>query len=125
MSRLRFTCDHQWLRKEDDSSLTLGITDYAQEQLGDIVYIELPEIGRRFQLGDDLAVIESVKASGEIRMPVAGSIRSINERLADEPEIVNSEPYEAGWLLCLEADEVSSIDSLMDDEAYQTYIDDL
>ena len=125
MSTLKFTAEHEWLRVEDDGSLGLGITDYAQEQLGDIVYVELPEIDARFETGDDLAVIESVKAVGEIKMPLAGAVQAVNDRLADEPEIVNQDPLGAGWLLRIAADDISGLEALMDETAYQAYIDGL
>ena len=125
MSALKFTAEHEWLRVEDDGSLGLGITDYAQDQLGDIVYVELPAVDARFDMGHDLAVIESVKAVGEVKMPLAGTVRLVNERLADEPEIVNSDPYGAGWLLRIDADDIGALESLMDDVAYQNYIDGL
>jgi glycine cleavage system H protein len=125
MGILKFTEEHEWLRVEDDGSVGLGITDYAQEQLGDIVYVELPEVDARFETGDDLVVIESVKAVGEIKMPLSGSVQAVNERLADEPEIVNSDPYAAGWLIRIEADDVGGLDTFMDEASYQSYIDGL
>ena len=125
MSTLKFTIEHEWLRVKDDGSVGLGITDYAQEQLGDIVYVELPEIDARFETGDDLAVIESVKAVGEIKMPLAGTVQTVNDRLADEPEIVNSDPLGAGWLLQFAADDISGLEALMDEAAYQAYVDGL
>lgn len=122
MQALKFTTEHEWLRLEDDGTVTLGITDYAQEQLGDIVYIELPAIGARFDTTVNLAVIESVKAVGEIKMPLAGSVISINVRLADEPELVNREPRGDGWLLQAAIDDPSVLDSLMDEAAYAVFV---
>ena len=122
MQVLKFTTEHEWLRLEDDGTVTLGITDYAQEQLGDIVYIELPAIGARFDTTANLAVIESVKAVGEIKMPLAGSVISINVRLADEPELVNREPRGDGWLLQAAIDDPAVLDSLMDEAAYAVYV---
>ena len=125
MQALKFTTEHEWLRLEDDGTVTLGITDYAQEQLGDIVYIELPAIGARFDTTVNLAVIESVKAVGEIKMPLAGSVISVNVRLADEPELVNREPRGDGWLLQAAIDDPSVLDSLMDEAAYAVFVADL
>ncbi len=125
MSTLKFTTEHEWLRVEEDGSVGLGITDYAQEQLGDIVYVELPAIDTRFDSGDDLAVIESVKAVGEVKMPLSGSVQAINDRLADEPEIVNEDPYGAGWLLRIEADDINGLEGFMDEAGYQSYVADL
>ena len=101
---VKFTSDHEWVAVEGDIA-TVGITDYAQEQLGDIVYVELPDVDARFENGANLAVIESVKAVGEINIPFAGTVRSVNERLADEPEIVNADPMGDGWLLRIAAEQ--------------------
>lgn len=119
---LRYTTDHEWLRAEDDGGLTVGITDYAQEQLGDIVYVELPEVGREIAAGELLVVIESVKAVGEIKMPCAATVRAVNETLADQPELVNSDAAGSGWLVRIEPAEAGAVDALMDDKAYQDYL---
>jgi glycine cleavage system H protein len=125
MSTLKFTTAHEWLRSEDDGSISLGISDYAQEQLGDIVYVELPVVGAELESGANLAVIESVKAVGEINMPFAGTVRSVNGRLADEPEIVNADPFGEGWLLRIAADDAGALNDLMDEATYQTYLEGL
>jgi glycine cleavage system H protein len=125
MSTLKFTTEHEWLRTEDDGTVCLGISDYAQEQLGDIVYVELPEVDARIEAGANLAVIESVKAVGEISMPLAGTVHAVNERLADEPEIVNADPMGDGWLLCIAADDDAALEEFMDETAYQSYLDGL
>ncbi len=125
MSTLKFTAAHEWLRAEDGGVVCLGISDYAQEQLGDIVYVELPEVDARFESGANLAVIESVKAVGEINIPFAGTVRSVNERLADEPEIVNADPMGDGWLLRIVAEHDGALDDFMDEAAYQTYLEGL
>lgn len=122
MSTLKFTTAHEWLRAEDDGVVCLGISDYAQEQLGDIVYVELPDVDARFENGANLAVIESVKAVGEINIPFAGTVRSVNDRLTDEPEIVNADPMGDGWLLRITADDPDALDDFMDEAAYQTYL---
>ena len=125
MSTLKFTVAHEWLRAEDDGVVCLGISDYAQEQLGDIVYVELPDVDARFESGANLAVIESVKAVGEINIPFAGTVRSVNERLADEPEIVNADPMGDGWLLRIAAEHDGALDDFMDEAACQTYLEGL
>lgn len=122
MSNLRYTREHEWLRDEDDGSLTIGITDYAQEQLGDVVYVELPDSGAHVDAGDNLAVVESVKAVGEIAAPVAGTVGAVNERLGDEPELVNQSPLADGWLLRITPDADSEPDELMDEAGYQAFV---
>lgn len=99
MSELSYTQDHEWLELEADGDVTVGITDYAQEQLGDIVYVELPAVGQAVEPGTNLVVIESVKAVGEVKLPLAGTVSAVNTRLADEPELVNRAPLTDGWLL--------------------------
>lgn len=122
MQALKFTPEHEWLRLENDGRVTAGITDYAQQQLGDIVYVELPAIGARFDTTANLAVIESVKAVGEIKMPIAGTVSEINWRLADEPELVNHDPQGEGWLLVVAIDDPAALATLMDDVAYTAYV---
>lgn len=122
MQTLKFTPEHEWLRLEDDGRVTVGITDYAQAQLGDIVYIELPEVGARFDTTANLAVIESVKAVGEIKMPLAGIVTEVNVRLVDEPELVNRESQGDGWLLQVSLEDPALLDSLMDEAAYAVYV---
>ena len=121
MSAMHFTTEHEWLLLEG-SSATVGISDYAQAQLGDVVYVELPEIGQSFSLGDNVGVVESVKAVGEIYMPIAGTIEAINDRLADEPELVNAEPTAAGWLFKVTLDGPGDLGGLMDEPAYLEFI---
>jgi len=122
MSELKYTEDHEWIRLEEDGTATTGITDYAQEQLGDIVYVELPEVGRELGKNDEVAVVESVKAAGEIKMPLTGTVLSINESLADEPEIVNADPDGDGWLMKISINNSEEIDTLMDENAYNEYL---
>ncbi len=122
MSDIRYTRDHEWLRTEQDGSITVGITDYAQEQLGDIVYVELPEQGTRCESGDNLVVIESVKAVGEVVSPVAGSIAASNAELADAPELLNTDPLGKGWLVRVIVDDSGALAQLMDEAAYSEYI---
>lgn len=125
MTTLRYTREHEWLRSEDDGSVTIGITDYAQEQLGDIVYVELPEKDASFGAGENLVVIESVKAVGEIAAPIAGTVAAVNERLAEEPEVVNGEPLGAGWLLRFEPDGEVDDGAFMDEAAYAAFVETL
>ena len=124
MSELKYTSDHEWIKREADGTCTVGITDYAQAQLGDIVFVELPEIGRRFVAGDEAVVIESVKAAADVKMPVSGKIVGINETLADAPETVNSDPLGAGWFLKVEPDAISDLDELLDQAAYDALTSD-
>jgi glycine cleavage system H protein len=122
MSTLRYTTDHEWLREDGEGLVTLGITDYAQDQLGDIVYVELPAPGQRCAAGDNLVVIESVKAVGEVRLPVAATVDAVNARLEDAPELVNQAPLGDGWLVRLALDPGSDLSALMDQAAYERYL---
>ena len=117
----RYTRDHEWIRLEGDTAV-VGISDYAQEQLGDIVYVELPPVGKKLDQGAEAAVVESVKAASEIYAPVAGEVVAINDALADEPGIVNQHPEGAGWFLKLKVSNPSDFDSLMDGEAYERFL---
>lgn len=125
MNALKFTQQHEWLRVEADGSVILGITDYAQEQLGDIVFVELPDIGAHLDHDTNLVVIESVKAVGEVKLPMGGTVIGINQRLANEPELVNNAPLAEGWLLRITLDDAALLDTLMDANAYQAYIAEL
>lgn len=125
MSSVRFTEDHEWLRLEDDGTVTIGITDYAQDQLGDIVYIELPNVGDMLSSGSEAAVIESVKAAGEIKTAIGGEVLAVNSALADKPEAVNLDPTDSGWFFKLTPDDVDELDQFMDEETYQEFIKDL
>lgn len=122
MSELKFTEDHEWIRLEEDNTATIGITDYAQEQLGDVVYVELPEVGRELGKDDEAVVVESVKAAGEIKMPLTGTVLSINESLEDDPEIVNSDPEGDGWFMTISISNSEEIDTLMDENAYNEFL---
>jgi len=119
MTTLRMTEDHEWIRIEPDGSGTVGITHFAQEQLGDIVFVELPEVGRKLAQGDDAAVIESVKAAAECKAPVSGTVIEVNQALADEPGKVNQDPTGAGWFFRLRLDDAKQLDALLDEAAYQ------
>ena len=121
-ANLRYTESHEWLRKEPDNTLTIGITDHAQEALGDIVFIELPETGRIAKAGEEVAVVESVKAASDIYAPVAGEIIEANTAVVDAPDSVNSDPYGA-WLFKIKPANLDDIDALLDAAAYAKAID--
>jgi len=122
-SDLRFAESHEWVSQEEEGVVKVGISDHAQEQLGDLVFIELPEEGDTYGRGDACAVVESVKAASDIYCPVSGEVVVVNEALADTPEIVNNDPYGDGWLFSVRLDEPSEIDELMDAEAYREHVD--
>lgn len=124
MSALRFTKEHEWIRLDGDLA-TVGITDYAQQQLGDVVYVELPEIGRHIAQGAEAAVVESVKAASEIYAPAAGEIAAVNDTLAGEPARVNADPMGEGWFLKLRLDDPAQLDALMDEESYARFVEEL
>ena len=123
MGHVIYTKDHEWLRVED-KLVTIGVTEFAQEQLGDVVFIELPEVGSELMAGDEAAVIESVKAAGEIVVPIDGVVAMVNEALIDEPDLLNSAPETEGWILQLTPVEAPEIANFMDAEQYQHYIQD-
>ncbi len=120
MSTVRYTEEHEWIRLEGDEAVC-GITDFAQEQLGDIVFVELPEVGRQVAAGDEVAVIESVKAASEVYAPVAGEVVAVNEALVDNPALVNEDAAGAGWFFRLRPGDPAAIDALMDETAYQAH----
>lgn len=108
---VRYTDDHEWAKKIGDV-VRLGISDYAQDQLGDIVFVELPEVGSTFEKGEEFGTVESVKAVSELYMPMDGEVTAINEALADEPELVNSDPYNGGWMMEIKAGDPAGLDAL-------------
>ena len=120
---LLFTKEHEWLRKEDDGSVTIGITDHAQAALGDMVYVELPEIDQEVEENDEMAVVESVKAASDVYAPIAGIVVAVNEALPDEPELVNSDPYGEGWIVRMQPSE--DADGLLSPDEYQQLLDEL
>lgn len=114
---IKYTDDHEWAKKEN-GLITIGINDYAQDQLGEIVFVEMPETGDTFSKGDEFGSVESVKAVSEMYIPVSGEIVEINEELEDAPELVNEECYDQGWIIKVKPDDPQEFDSLMDKEAY-------
>ncbi len=120
---LRYTESHEWIKQNDDGSLTIGITEYAQDQLGDVVFVETPTIDTASEAQQAVAVIESVKAASDIYAPVAGTITDANGELGDSPELVNRSPYEAGWLFKMTADDDSAFETLMSADAYEAFIE--
>jgi glycine cleavage system H protein len=122
MSLLRFTKDHEWVRVDGDLAV-VGITDYAQSQLGDVVYVELPEIGRRVEKGKEAAVVESVKAASEVYAPVSGEVAEVNEAITADPNKVNADPMGEGWFMKLRLGDPQELDDLLDEAAYQRFIE--
>jgi glycine cleavage system H protein len=122
MSALRYTSDHEWVRVDGDLAV-VGITDYAQSQLGDVVYVELPEIGRRVEQGKEAAVVESVKAASEVYAPVSGEVVEVNEALTGDPARVNADPIGEGWFIKLRLHDPKQLDGLMDEEAYKRFVE--
>lgn len=120
-SELKYRDTHEWVRVEDGVAV-VGITDYAQGELGDVVYVELPELGRKVEAGEAVAVIESVKTASDIYAPVSGEIVEVNEALADSPELVNEDPYGKGWLFKIKMADQSELDALLDAEAYKALL---
>jgi glycine cleavage system H protein len=122
---LLYTKDHEWLRREDDGTVTVGITDHAATSLGDLVYVELPEVGQEVESDGEMAVVESVKAASDVYAPIAGSVVAVNEDLADVPEKINSEPYGEGWIVRLAPSDDIDESALMSPDAYQQLLDEL
>ena len=118
-NNLKFLDSHEWARLEDDGTVTVGISDHAQELLGDIVFVELPDIGKNIEKKDDIAVVESVKAASDVYSPVSGEITEINEVLNDNPEIINASPYDEGWFFKIKPQDIEELANLLDSEAYK------
>ena len=115
---LKYASTHEWARVEADGSVTVGITDHAQESLGDVVFVELPEVGAELAQGSEAGVVESVKAASDIYAPVTGEVIAINPALEDEPEIINEDPYGEGWMYKIQASDLSDLDKLLDAAGY-------
>ncbi len=122
-SELKYASSHEWARLESDGTVVVGITDHAQEALGDIVYIELPEMGAAVDAGAEVAVVESVKAASDIYSPITGEVVEINPALEDEPETVNSSPYADGWLFRVKVGSTDELEEMMDADGYQVVVD--
>ncbi len=116
---LRYVETHEWVRQEDDGTVTIGITDHAQQQLGDLVFVELPEVGRTVAEKEELAVVESVKAASDVYSPFAGDVVSANEALTESPELVNQDAYGDGWIVKLRPSDPAALEGLLDAAAYQ------
>ncbi|QEY62813.1 glycine cleavage system protein GcvH [Metapseudomonas lalkuanensis] len=121
MSVLRFTADHEWLRLEENGSVTVGITEYAQDALGDVVFVQLPEL-QAYAKGEEVAVLESVKAASNIVMPLDGEVVEVNQQLADSPELVNEEPLGKGWFFRMQLADTSLLDGLLDQAGYENLL---
>jgi glycine cleavage system H protein len=121
--QLQYTKEHEWIRREDDGTVVVGITDHAQHQLGELVYCELPEAGRTLKPGDAMAVVESTKAASDVYAPLAGTVTAVNPALTSQPELVNTDPYGAGWLVRLKPADAGSAKGLLDASAYAALLD--
>jgi glycine cleavage system H protein len=122
-SELKYASSHEWARLESDGTITVGISYHAQNALGDVVYIELPEVGAEYSAGDECAVVESVKAASDIYAPISGEIIEVNEALDESPETVNEYPYSDGWFFRIQPSDLSELDNLLDAEAYDEQCD--
>jgi glycine cleavage system H protein len=124
LSDRRYSESHEWASEEDSGVVKVGITDHAQSQLGDLVFVELPEVGTQVAQGDSCAVVESVKAASDIYSPVSGEVVEVNEQLADAPEMVNSDPYNDGWLFSVRIEDPEELSNLMDADGYAAHTED-
>ena len=115
---LKYLSSHEWVKLEDDGTVTVGISDHAQDLLGDIVFVELPEVGQRLGAEEEAAVVESVKAASDIFSPIGGEITEINEKLLDAPDLINGSPYEDGWFFKMQPDDLESLNTLLSSEEY-------
>lgn len=120
---LRYTKSHEWVRVNDDGTVTVGITAHAQDQLGDMVYVEVPEVDHELEAEDACAVVESVKAASDIYAPVSGTVVEANEELTDSPELVNQDPFGAGWIMNIRPVDIAAVDALMDADAYLAFLE--
>lgn len=122
-SELKYLASHEWARVESDGTVTIGISDHAQEALGDVVYVELPEVGSEVNAGEEAGVVESVKAASDIFSPVSGEVIAINEALEEAPETVNGSPYDDGWFFKVKPSEISELDDALDSDGYLASIE--
>jgi len=123
-SELKYATSHEWVRNEGDGTVTVGITEHAQDLLGDMVFVELPDVDDEVSVGDDICVAESVKAASDIYAPVTGKVIEVNEDLEDSPELVNSDAFGDGWLFKIKMEDASELENLLDAEGYKNSIDD-
>lgn len=123
-SDLRYTEEHDWICDNSDGTYTVGITDYAQAALGDLVFVELPTVGDSFDTGDECAVLESVKAASDLFCPISGKIIEVNEELEDIPETINTDPYDTGWIFKIQADSIDEFDNLLNSQRYTEICED-
>ncbi|MDR5865720.1 glycine cleavage system protein GcvH [Halomonas koreensis] len=122
-ANLRYAESHEWVQDNGDGTVTIGITDHAQQSLGDVVFVELPEVGANLSKGDEFGVVESVKAASDLYAPLAGEVVAVNEELEDAPETLNEAPYEGGWIMKLRLEDAAALDALLDADAYQALAD--
>ena len=122
-TELKFTREHEWVRMDDEGKLVVGLTDYAQEQLGDLVFVETPEVGASLLAGDVCAVVESVKAASDVYAPVAGEVVSINEALQESPDLITNDPYGAGWLFQIAPEDPGEWEDLLDSDQYEELLE--
>lgn len=120
---LRYTQTHEWVRSEDDGTLVIGITDHAQSQLGELVFVELPDIGDVISSSDEICVVESVKAASDVYSPISGKIIAINEDLEEAPNLVNTDPYGDGWLVKIDPSDAEELQELLEADAYEEYLE--
>ncbi|MEV0797122.1 glycine cleavage system protein GcvH [Kribbella sp. NPDC050281] len=120
---LKYTAEHEWVKADGDAPVRVGITDFAQDALGDIVYVQLPEVGSAVRAGDACGELESTKSVSDLFAPVNGTVTAVNESLADQPDLVNSDPYGEGWLLDIDVEDTAEVEALMDAEAYLGQLD--
>jgi len=122
-NELKYVASHEWIRDEGDGVVAIGITDHAQDLLGDVVFVELPDVGAEVNAGDDAGVVESVKAASDVYAPLSGEVVAINEDLEDAPELVNSDPYGDGWFFKLKLSDAAELDELLDADGYAAHCD--
>ena len=118
-AELKYIASHEWLRLEDDGTITVGITDHAQDLLGDVVFVELPDVGDLIAVDDEISVVESVKAASDVYAPISGEVVAINEALEDDPEIINSDPYGEGWFFRMKPDHIADYEALLTADEYE------
>lgn len=122
-SELKYLSSHEWARVEEDGTVTIGITDHAQDSLGDVVYVEAPEVGTEVSIGEEAGVVESVKAASDIYSPVSGEVIAVNEALEDEPETVNASPFDDGWFFKVKPTDLDELNAAMDAEGYKAQVE--